>query len=131
MTGGEYDIKKAQAARQAPLITDARTPASKELASRQKRYAITMAFRTACFISMIFVPGPFRWVLFAFAVFLPYVAVVVANQANTKGQSGKIQGVTVEPTDAPQLTTGYEQIISGDPKDQHGATKADRDERVA
>ena len=76
------------------VITDARSGASQELATRQKRYAITMAFRTACFISMIFVPGVFRWILFAGAVFLPYVAVVLANQAHTKTMPNTVvQGV--------------------------------------
>jgi hypothetical protein len=128
VTGREYDIKRAQAARQAPLITDARTPASKELATRQKRYAITMAFRTACFVAMIFVPGPLRWVLFACAVSLPYIAVVLANQAHTKGMSSTVSGP--EPSDAPQLTTGHDDITSGDVHSRHDSL-ADRDERVA
>ena len=84
------------------VITDARAAASKELSSRQKRYAITMAFRTACFIAMIFVPGAFRWVLFGCAVFLPYVAVVLANQVNQRGLS--FDATKVVPLDAPQLT---------------------------
>ena len=42
--------------------------------SRVRRYTLTMAFRTACFISMVFVPGPMRWVLFACALVLPYIA---------------------------------------------------------
>ena len=54
----------------APLITDARMATSDEMSSRIRRYTITMAFRAACFISMIFVSGTFRWVLFACAVVL-------------------------------------------------------------
>ena len=97
------------------VITDARFAASEELATRQRRYAITMAFRTACFIAMVFVPGVLRWVLFACAVFLPYVAVVLANQAHQRGTSARTG--TGEPTGAPQLTTGPDEseIISGDP----------------
>ena len=49
-----------------------------------------MAFRTACFMAMIFVEGPMRWVLFACAVILPYVAVILANQANQREQAGAI-----------------------------------------
>jgi hypothetical protein len=128
MAGGGYDIKRAQAARQAPLITDARTPASKELADRQKRYAITMAFRTACFLAMIFVPGPLRWVLFACAVFLPYVAVVMANQAHKTGTSATVSGPG--PSNATQLTTGHNDIVSSDVQQRRDA-KADSDERVA
>lgn len=101
------------------VITDARSGTSQELSSRQKRYAITMAFRTACFISMIFVPGPFRWVLFAGAVFLPYVAVIFANQAQQRHQGDPVGGGG--PSDEAGVTTGAErgqisssQIIPGD-----------------
>jgi hypothetical protein len=94
------------------VITDARSGTSKEMASRVRRYTITMAFRTACFISMIFVPGPFRWVLFACAVALPYVAVIVANQANQR--SGGLEVARAEPGEHPELTTGDQaDVISG------------------
>jgi Protein of unknown function (DUF3099) len=98
----------------ATVITDARSGTSKDLASRQKRYAITMAFRTACFIAMMFVPGIFRWVLFAGAVFLPYVAVIFANQANTRTAPAPVQHG--EPSDARQLTAGNSlpDVIRGD-----------------
>ena len=96
------------------VITDARTATSEEHAGRVKRYAITMAFRTACFIGMIFAPGVWRWVLFACAVFLPYIAVLLANQAHQRG----IDQLTSRrrPRTAPrQLTTGPEEpgVISG------------------
>ena len=42
------------------LITDARMSTSEEMSSRIRRYTITMAFRAACFISMVFVEGVFR-----------------------------------------------------------------------
>lgn len=87
------------------VITDARSGTSKEMATRQKRYAITMAFRTACFIAMVFVSGNFRWVLLAGAVFLPYIAVVFANQANTRTPHS-IEIPQAGPNDARQLTVG-------------------------
>jgi hypothetical protein len=98
-----------------PVITDARSAASQEQATRQRRYAITMAFRTACFIAMIFVPGVFRWVLFAGAVFLPYIAVIFANQAQQRPPGDAVGGGS-EPGDAAAITTGEErgQIISGE-----------------
>lgn len=75
------------------------------MASREKRYAITMGIRTACFLGMIFVPGPFRWVLLAGAVFLPYIAVILANQANTRGPTTEpVQRAA--PELAPQITVG-------------------------
>ena len=97
------------------VITDARGAASQEQAARQRRYAITMAFRTGCFIAMIFVPGVLRWVLFAGAVFLPYIAVIFANQAQQR-PPGDAVGGGGDPGDAPAITTGEErgQIISGE-----------------
>lgn len=100
-------------------ITDARSGASAEQATRQRRYAITMAFRTACFIAMVFVPGVFRWILFGCAVFLPYIAVIFANQANQRDQGTPVGGG--RPGDESAVTTGSEraqltssEIISGD-----------------
>ena len=58
------------------------------MSSRIRRYTITMAFRTACFISMIFVHGPFRWVLFACAVALPYVAVIWPTRRTQRTKPG-------------------------------------------
>jgi hypothetical protein len=86
------------------LITDARTPASVEMRSRVRRYTYTMAFRTACFISMVFVEGAARWVLFACALVLPYIAVIGANQANQRSIR-KRANLDLLP-DRPQLTTG-------------------------
>jgi Protein of unknown function (DUF3099) len=101
------------------LITDARTPASAELSSRVRRYTITMAFRTACFIAMVFVDGPLRWVLFACALVLPYIAVILANQANQR--SIRKQASFTVPADRPQLTAG--------PSAPPGADTNDRDRR--
>jgi hypothetical protein len=99
----------------AAVITDARMGTTEEMTSRIRRYTITMAFRTACFISMIFVHGPFRWVLFACAVALPYIAVVMANQAKQRTTSGRVE--PGEPAERPQLTAGEPteptEVISG------------------
>ena len=98
------------------VITDARGAASQEQATRQRRYAITMAFRTGCFIAMIFVPGVMRWVLFAGAVLLPYIAVIFANQAHQRPPGDAVRGSGGDPSDAPAITDGEErgQIISGE-----------------
>jgi hypothetical protein len=98
--------------RQRPLITDARQPASAEMTSRIRRYTLTMAFRTACFISMVFVSGPLRWVLFAGAVVLPYVAVIFANQANRRGQFAQLG--PPPPQDHPALTVGDHEIVESE-----------------
>ena len=92
----------------APLITDARMGTSEEMSSRIRRYTITMAFRAACFISMIFVHGVFRWVLFACAVVLPFIAVIAANQVDQHFRSGKKMSRTPCRAERPELTTGHD-----------------------
>ncbi|MBZ4486488.1 DUF3099 domain-containing protein [Microbacterium sp. cx-55] len=49
--------------------------------SRVTKYMITMGIRIACFIAMALVTpyGWYTWVFAAGAVFLPYIAVVIAN----------------------------------------------------
>ncbi len=90
MTGGERETGYTR--QNFSVITNARISTSEEMAGRMKRYAITMAFRTACFIAMIFAPGIWRWILFACAVFLPYIAVLLANQAHQRGMSDPGRG---------------------------------------
>jgi len=60
-------------------ITSAPNGLSADQAARQKRYFISMMVRTLCFILTVILPSPFRWFALVGAVFLPYVAVVVAN----------------------------------------------------
>ncbi|MGI8645083.1 MAG: DUF3099 domain-containing protein [Nocardioides sp.] len=60
-------------------VTTAPVSRAEELAGRQRRYLISMAIRTACFVGAVVADGWLRWVLVAGAVLLPYVAVVVAN----------------------------------------------------
>ena len=105
------------------LITDARTPASAEMHSRVVRYTCTMAFRTACFLTMYFVGGPMRWVLFACALVLPYVAVIMANQANQRSIRKRAQ--FAGPPDRAQLTGGTAALTDGSSEQDH------RDQAVA
>src|SRR5919112_1264616 len=111
----------------AAVITDARGAASKELSSRMRRYTVAMAFRLACFIGMAFVGGWLRWTLLAFAVFLPYIAVVLANQSDQRTIANEVEPGA--PEGAPALTTGADagptagEVIRGevvgDPSTEH------------
>ena len=86
-------------------ITDARAATSVDHHQRVVRYAVTMGFRTVCFlVAVIFAHGWLQWTLFAGAVFLPYLAVLLANQANEKGQHRTVPAGG--PSAAPQLTVG-------------------------
>ena len=114
----------------APLITDARMGTSDEMSSRIRRYTITMAFRAACFVSMIFVSGAFRWVLFACAVVLPFIAVIAANQVNQHFRSGKKMTHAL-PSERPQLTTGHDdEAINNEVFEEDGSQRRPN-ERVA
>lgn len=111
--------------RKAAVITDAPGAASAELSRRQKRYVITMLFRLACFVAIFFVPGVWRWVLGAGAVFLPYIAVILANQVDSRriaGRSGPAAEAAAEP-DRPQLESV--QIIEPDPDPEPDERKRD------
>jgi len=114
----------------APLITDARMGTSEEMSSRIRRYTITMAFRAACFVSMIFVSGAFRWVLFACAVVLPFIAVIAANQVNQHFRDGKKMTHAL-PIERPQLTTGHnDEAINNEVFEEDGSQRRPN-ERVA
>ena len=60
-------------------ISSAKYGHSEEIPGRMKRYAISMAIRTACFIGAVIFPAPYRWFLITGAIILPYIAVVIAN----------------------------------------------------
>ncbi len=75
-----------QRKREEPLrITTASRPRSEDIRGREKRYIFSMAIRTVCFIlAVVFMGHWVMWVFLVGAVFLPDVAVVMANAgANT------------------------------------------------
>ena len=94
------------------VITDAAAAASSELRSRQIRYNITMAFRTACFIGMFFTPDPFRWVLFGAAVVLPYIAMIAGSQADRRTRRHPVAFGADDPvpSDLRRLDAGRDQL---------------------
>ena len=114
----------------APLITDARMGTSEEMSARIRNYTITMSFRAACFISMVFVHGVFRWVLFVCAVLLPFIAVIAANQVNQHFRRGKMTHAL--PRERPGLTTGHGDEARDDEVIEEGDIGQERpNERVA
>jgi hypothetical protein len=61
-------------------ITSATRSQSDDISGRQRRYVISMAIRTVCFLLAVLSMGHwFMWAFLAASVFLPYFAVVVAN----------------------------------------------------
>ena len=78
--GGETPIR----------ITTASSSARADIDHRQRRYLIAMGVRTLCFVVVAVLavsrvgPGWLPWIFVVGAVVLPYVAVVMANAADTK-----------------------------------------------
>ena len=75
---------------EAVRITSAATSRSEEISARERRYVVSMGIRTACFVAAVaaYLTGVhWLWpILMVAAVVLPYIAVVMANAAHTKGE---------------------------------------------
>jgi hypothetical protein len=73
---------------EAVRITSAASSRNDDIASRQKRYLLSMALRTVCFVGAIIASlAGIHWlwpILIVGALVLPYVAVVMANAASTR-----------------------------------------------
>ena len=61
-------------------ITSATRAHSDDIGHRQRRYLISMVIRTVCFLlAVVFMGTWLMWLFLVGSVFLPYVAVVLAN----------------------------------------------------
>lgn len=61
------------------IITSMTESAEEERRARMRQYLLTMAFRTVCVLSLMFVRGPAIWFVAAGAIFLPWIAVMLVN----------------------------------------------------
>ena len=84
-------------------ITSARVARSDDISSRQLRYVLSMLVRTACFVAAVATDGVLRWIFVAGALFLPYIAVVMANAGV---QREPLPPETVTPPNRAQLGGG-------------------------
>lgn len=64
-------------------ITDAAAAHSEDMRQRMIKYALAMGIRMVCLILIFVVDGWFKLVMAAGAVFLPWIAVVIANGSDT------------------------------------------------
>jgi hypothetical protein len=71
--------KSSEKAQESFSITSAPKSLKSDLAGRQRRYLISMLIRTGCFLLTVWLPSPYRWFALVGAMFLPYIAVVIAN----------------------------------------------------
>lgn len=61
-----------------------------ERRSRMIKYSIAMSVRVLCIILGVMVQGPLMWLAFAGAIFLPYFAVVIANNPGESKKSATL-----------------------------------------
>lgn len=85
-------------------VTTMTETAQEERQARLRQYLLTMAIRSACFILMVWVRGPLLIVLALGAIFLPMIAVMLANHAKTRRQK------PVEAPDSHALAVRYEPV---------------------
>lgn len=91
-------------------ITTASAGAGADISARQKRYVITMGIRTLCVLAIACLaithagPGWLPWVFIGGAVFLPYVAVVMANATNTKSDGFELRSGSSQERELPPGT---------------------------
>lgn len=85
-------------------ITSAAASRNEDIRARQRRYIFSMGIRTLCFVAAVIVgEGVAMWILIAAAIFLPYVAVVMANAAASRSDGFALQQSAF---DKPELETG-------------------------
>lgn len=90
-------------------VTSAGVSAEQDRVHRMKVYFIMMVIRFACVISLVWVRGWWIILVAAGAIFLPYIAVLIANEAaNSRGKVAEqpeqlqITGSEPEPEDPAQ-----------------------------
>jgi uncharacterized membrane protein len=70
-------------------ITTATRGRSSDIGARQRRYVLSMAIRTICFLLAVVFMGTWAmWFFLVASVFLPYIAVVVANAGASPDPGG-------------------------------------------
>ena len=87
---------------EAVRITSAASSREADIAHRERRYVISMAIRTVCFIGAVVAGVGFGlmwlcWVLIAASLLLPYVAVVAANAGETRQDAFELPDTTYRP----------------------------------
>lgn len=80
-----------------------------ERRSRLVKYTVAMSIRMVCIVLGVFTQGWMMWVFFALAIFLPYFAVVIANE---QGASKRVNTTVI----APKLSIKADQVRVDDSK---------------
>jgi hypothetical protein len=100
----ESDGRHADGDAEVHSITSAAPGHSVDMHQRMVRYSLAMGIRVVCIVALFFLDGWFKLIAVAGAVFLPWIAVVIAN-AQTGGESYDSQLMDRVPYG--ELGTGY------------------------
>jgi Protein of unknown function (DUF3099) len=83
-------------------ITTAAASREEDIRKRQRRYVLSMGFRTLCFVTAVIIgEGWVMWMLIVAALLLPYVAVVMANAASSKSDDFALREVREQRRELP------------------------------
>ncbi|MFC4121159.1 DUF3099 domain-containing protein [Nonomuraea zeae] len=84
-------------------VTDARPSLTADIRKREISYLIKMGIRTICLILAVVVPvpWPYRLLFIAAAVFLPYIAVIGANERSAADTPPTFQTPEANQTEIP------------------------------
>ncbi len=106
-------------------ITDADESHEADTRARSRRYLLSMAIRITCFVLAIVTTGWVRWACVAGAVFLPWIAVQIANAGKeniTRTKTAQIDGPPL-----PELQAGRSDAGAGSGPEAGGASSAESD----
>jgi hypothetical protein len=113
-------------------ITGAPRSHTEDINRRINRYLVSMTIRTVCVVLIFVLHGPARWVAAAGAIFLPWVAVMLANAADRRtsvqlppvlDHKALTSGASPDPH-APSEVVLEGEVLVGDetgPRDEAGA----------
>ncbi|WP_426995770.1 DUF3099 domain-containing protein [Pseudarthrobacter sp. N5] len=119
-------------------ITDAAAAHSEDIRQRMIKYAVAMGIRMVCLILIFVVDGWFKIIAIAGAVFLPWIAVVIANGSDKAdihsdtlldaAPLAELEGPADIPAgSAPPSTVVQGELIDNDEEDTDEDTEEDTD----
>lgn len=85
---GSHKLVKRQSA------TALEASPEEERRSRMIKYTVAMSVRMVCIVAGVFSQGWLMWVFFTLAIFLPYFAVIIANE---QGSSKRVRTMVIAP----------------------------------
>ena len=99
-SGGDWFLAPKSNRGRLPIrVTNAEASHEEESASRQRQYLILMGIRTACLFLAFFTHGWLRWTFAAGMIFLPWIAVVIANEVRRRREGDSENMLDVPPAE--------------------------------